>query len=83
MSDNLRPIVKCSPEGIRGKFEKEARNTFRALRRAAGLSQSALATRIECDQASVENWEAGRSRVPGWALLAVELIALAPTGTGP
>jgi DNA-binding transcriptional regulator YiaG len=82
MAGNLRPIAKCSPHELRGKCEREASNVLRSLRRSVGLSQAAFAERIACDKASVENWERRRRRVPAFALLAAEELALdEETGT--
>lgn len=77
MPSNVRPICKCDPVKPRGRYELEAHRVVRALRRAARLTQEALAAHLDHDASTIADWEHGRSRVPAYALLALEELALA------
>lgn len=66
----LRPAALVD----RRACEREAVRRFRASRMLIG-SQLAASQAIGVDPATVANWEAGRKRVPAWALVAVEGLA--------
>jgi len=75
MPATLRPVAKCSPKELREASERAGRALFIAARHSRGWTQLEASTRLGVDRASVENWERGATRVPLWALLALERLA--------
>lgn len=71
----LRPIAKCSTATLREESELAARRRFRELRLRLFRTQLAAAVALGVDDSSVERWESGATKVPGWAREALELIA--------
>lgn len=74
-TQNLRPVAKCTPEQLRESCERETCAEFVAARQALGLTQLELSIRLGVDRATVENWERGATRLPGWAIRALERLA--------
>ncbi len=73
MTAKLRSVPPCRPATPRELLELGARRRFRALRVARGLrTQLEAAVFLGVDDSSVERWESGASKVPGWTLIALE-----------
>jgi len=68
MRDKIISVCGGAPRHDRGKWERAARCRFRALRAASGLSQLGWSVAAGVGVSSVEDWERGAVRVPGWAL---------------
>lgn len=67
----LRPLAKARPATPREQLELAARRRFRELRLARYRTQVECAVALGVDDSSVERWESGASKVPGWALVAL------------
>lgn len=74
-SSKLRLLAPCRPATLRELRELAARRRFRELRVACFRTQLAAAVFLDVDDSSVERWESGASKVPGWALVALEQLA--------
>jgi DNA-binding transcriptional regulator YiaG len=72
MKANLRPVAACRPANVRELRELAAQRRFRELRVARFRTQLDCAVWLGVDDSSVERWESGASKVPGWALVALE-----------
>ena len=70
-SPKLRPLAKAGPATPREQLELAARRQFRELRQARYRTQVEAAVALGVDDSSVERWETGASKVPGWALVAL------------
>ncbi len=68
----LSSVPPCRPASPRELRELAARRRFRELRIARFRTQVECAVWLGVDDSSVERWESGASKVPGWALLALE-----------
>jgi DNA-binding transcriptional regulator YiaG len=68
----LRSVPPCRPATPRELRELAARRRFRELRVARFRTQVEAAVFLGVDDSSVERWESGASKVPGWALVALE-----------
>lgn len=75
MSTSFRPPAKAAPREVREACERESRRRFIAARRVIGLSQLEVAMRLGSSRSAVEDWERGATRIPGWALVAIEGLA--------
>lgn len=72
LAPNVTSLEAPAPADLRKAWETTARVRFIRSRRALGLSQGGAAALIHASADSVERWEAGRVRVPAWALVALE-----------
>jgi DNA-binding transcriptional regulator YiaG len=72
MVSKLRSAPPCRPASPRELLELAARRRFRELRLARYRTQLECAVALGVADSSVERWESGASKVPGWALLALE-----------
>lgn len=70
-------IVRLAAPAERREAEAEARVRLIRGRRALGLSQLALSQKLSISRDAVEDYEAARSRVPGWVLVAIERLVSA------
>jgi DNA-binding transcriptional regulator YiaG len=72
MIKSLRPLQKCAPEELRERSERVTRARFIRARTTLGLSQLETSARLGVHRSSVEDWERGATRLPAWALDALE-----------
>lgn len=75
MSEKLRPLAKTKPAELRESWELDALRRFRELRLKRYRSQIECALALGVDDSTIDRWESGASKVPGWALLALERTA--------
>lgn len=75
MASNPKQLARCGPSTLREAAEIGARARFRSLRIALFRTQLDAAVALGVGDASIERWEAGASRVPGWAVEALVLLA--------
>jgi len=74
----VSPLHKAAPAGLRESWKRTARGQLLRARAELGLSQLALSFRLGVARSTVERWEAGVLKVPGWALVALgEMLAAA------
>ena len=64
--------------GVRIAARSEGDVDVRSLREASGLSQSQFAATFGIDEATLQNWEQGRSRPDGGAMAYLKTIARDP-----
>jgi DNA-binding transcriptional regulator YiaG len=72
MIKSLRPLQKCAPEQIRDSCERAGRARFISARVTLGWSQLETSFRLGVHRSTVEDWERGATRLPMWALVALE-----------
>lgn len=68
----IRPLAKTKPAELRETWELGALRRFRELRLQRYRSQLECARALGVDDSTIDRWESGASKVPGWALLALE-----------
>lgn len=71
---NVRTLSPLSPEERR-ELDASIAVRFRAARHALGWTQLAAAQWLTVSRQSVEDWERGATRVPAWAIAAIERAA--------
>lgn len=71
-----RNVLPLRPKSPRDTWERKAVRRFRAARQALGWTQLTTAQRLGVSTTSIEDWERGAVRVPGWALVAIEALGV-------
>jgi ribosome-binding protein aMBF1 (putative translation factor) len=75
-SRKLAIVPALSPEERR-ECERDSRFDVVNGRRELGLTQLGLAQKLTISVSSVEDYETGKTKVPGWVLKAIERLVKA------